>query len=360
MKKFLPQFFFIVLLVLITYAFFGLISDFMFSIFWAVIFALLFNRRYEIFEARLKRPNLSAALTVLYIFLLVIVPLTLITVVVINEAQDVVEKINNSNIVLEDEISDLQQQIPIDNKFLRRYGLNTADVEQKVTELLTNGSRILAGQAVTITQNIFSFFVSFVLMLYVLFFFLRDGKKLVEQLVYVIPLGDKQEWKLLRRFESVSRATVKGSLLVALVQGVMGGILFMAVGIEAAFLWGVIMVFAALLPVGSILVWGPWAAVMFYRGEFGRGLALVIVGALFIGLVDNILRPRLVGQDTKMPDYLVLLSTLGGLTWFGLSGFVIGPVIAAMFTTCWQMMGKEYGEPLRPVLTQPVKPDEEE
>lgn len=301
-----------------------------------------------------KKPNLSAALTVLYILLIVIVPLTIVTFAVVEESGNVYEKFQDNDISIEEQITDIQEAIPIDNSLLRKFGLNAEKIRTNVTTLVTTGTKALATQALTFTQNIFGFVMNFFVMLYILFFCLRDGKRLVQELIWVIPIGDKQEWQLLQRFESVARATVKGSLLVAMVQGVMGGILFAFVGIEAAFLWGVFMVLASLLPVGSALIWGPWAIVMFWQGEFGRGMALLIVGAGFIGLIDNILRPRLVGQDTKMPDYLVLISTLGGLTWFGLSGFVIGPIIAALFVTCWQMLGREYGKPRELVVTAPT------
>ncbi|MEL7162150.1 MAG: AI-2E family transporter [Bacteroidota bacterium] len=132
--------------------------------------------------------------------------------------------------------------------------------------------------------------------------------------------------------------------MVAIVQGSIGGVLFALVGIPAALLWGVAMTLLALLPVGgSAIVWLPAAVILFAQGFVGRAIAIVIVGTLIIGLVDNLLRPLLVGRDTEMPDYLVLISTLGGITYFGLSGFVIGPTIAALFITVWEMMGKDYG-----------------
>ncbi len=355
MKKSLPQFFFLLVVIIVTAAFFGLIGGFMMAIFWAIVFAILFYGRYEKFLNRFKnKPNLSAALTVLYILLIVIIPLTIVAFAVIDEAGNVYEQFQDNDLSIQEQITDIQEAIPIDNSLLRKFGLNAEKIRTNVTTLVTTGTKALAGQALTFTQNIFGFVVNFFLMLYILFFFLRDGKRLIQELIWVIPIGDKQELQLLQRFESVARATVKGSLLVAMAQGVMGGILFALVGIEAAFLWGVFMVLASLLPVGSALIWGPWAIVMFWQGEFGRGMALLIVGACFIGLIDNILRPRLVGQDTKMPDYLVLLSTLGGLTWFGLSGFVIGPIIAALFVTCWQMLGREYGKPRELVVTAPT------
>lgn len=352
MKKSLPQFFFLLIVIVVTAAFFGLIGGFLMAIFWAIVFTILFYNRFKIFNDYFKnKPNLSAALTVLYIFLIVIVPLTVIAFVVVDEAGNVYEKIQANDVSLQDQITDIQDAIPIDNNLLKKYGIGAEKIRGTVSNLITNGTKLLAAQALTFTQNIFGFFINFFLMLYILFFFLRDGRRLIQELIWVIPIGDKQEWQLLQRFESVARATVKGSLLVAMTQGVLGGILFASVGIEAAFLWGVFMVLASLLPIGSALIWGPWAIVMFWQGAFWKGMALLIVGAGFIGLIDNILRPRLVGQDTKMPDYLVLISTLGGLTWFGLTGFVIGPIIAALFVTCWQMLGREYGKPRELVVT---------
>jgi len=149
---------------------------------------------------------------------------------------------------------------------------------------------------------------------------------------------------LFERFAQVSKATLKGTVVVALVQGSIGGVLFALVGIPAALLWGVAMTLLALLPVGgSAIIWIPAAIILFVQGNVVEAFIVVAVGSLIIGLVDNLLRPLLVGRDTGMPDYLVLISTLGGITWFGLSGFVIGPTIAALFITVWEMMGKDYG-----------------
>jgi len=146
------------------------------------------------------------------------------------------------------------------------------------------------------------------------------------------------------RFAQVSKATLKGTLVVALVQGSIGGIVFACLGIPAALLWGVAMTLLALLPVGgSAIVWFPTVIILLAQGHTYKALILLVIGVLIIGLVDNLLRPLLVGRDTEMPDYLVLLSTLGGITYFGLSGFVIGPTIAALFITVWEMMGKDYG-----------------
>ncbi len=315
------------------------------GIFWAIILTILFHQTFDRLKIRLKgRENLAAALTLMLIILIVIIPLLLIGSSLVSESIFYYEKVNSGEIDLKGTIEDIRTSIPVNMEALKDYGLNLDKVKETLNDVITNGSKMAAGQALTITQNIFGFFLQFVVMLYCLFFFLRDGKQLIEGIIWVLPIGDEKERALIRRFESVARATVKGSLLVAILQGVIGGLLFWAVGIPAAMLWGVVMIFLSLLPIGSTIVWLPAAVILFFQGEVGRAIAILVVGSLVIGLADNILRPRLVGQDTKMPDYLILISTLGGITWFGLSGFVIGPIIAALFVTVWQMMGKEFGE----------------
>lgn len=352
MKNDFPKVFFLFVVLLVTAAFLGLVKDYLLAMFWAIIFAILFHNRYELFLKKYKgKKNVAAGLTLLFILLLVIIPLGLVVIAVVNEAIDVYQKINASNFSLTDEIQSLQNKIPFTSEILQDYGLEKSKIAEGLANVLTSGTRFMAANALAVTQNIFGFLLSFTVMLYTLFFFLRDGKSLVQKLVWVLPIGDEQEWTLLMRFESVARATVKGSLLVAMVQGAIGGILFAFLGIPAAFLWGVLMVLASLLPVGGALVWAPWALALFLQGETTKAIILLVVGALFIGLIDNFLRPRLVGQDTKMPDYLILLSTLGGLSWFGLSGFVLGPIIAALFITSWEILGKEYGRPYEEVVS---------
>jgi predicted PurR-regulated permease PerM len=182
-------------------------------------------------------------------------------------------------------------------------------------------------------------------MLYLLFFFLRDGHAVVERLVRILPLGDARERHLFNRFAEVVRATVKGTFVIAAVQGTIGGIAFALLGVRGALLWGVVMALSSLLPVvGPALVWAPAAVLLMTTDRLIEGIVLVVVGVVLVGLADNLLRPILVGRDTRMPDYLVLLATLGGLALFGISGLVIGPLIAALFITLWEMFEQTYGD----------------
>jgi predicted PurR-regulated permease PerM len=179
-------------------------------------------------------------------------------------------------------------------------------------------------------------------MLYLLFFLLRDGAALSRRMRDAIPLKTGYLRNLSGKFTTVIRATVKGNIVMAAIQGVLGGLAFWFLGIHAPVLWAVLMAFLSLLPaVGAGLVWGPVALYLLAMGETWQGIGLVVYGVLVIGMVDNVLRPLMVGKDTKLPDYLVLISTLGGMALFGLNGFVIGPLIAAMFLAVWDIFAHE-------------------
>jgi predicted PurR-regulated permease PerM len=166
---------------------------------------------------------------------------------------------------------------------------------------------------------------------------------LIDLLVKALPLGDERERKLFTKFAEVTRATVKGNIVVAIVQGTLGGIIFALLGIPGALLWGVVMAFLSLIPaVGASLVWLPVSIYLYATGSWIAATILVGYGAIVIGLADNVLRPILVGRDTKLPDYLVLFSTLGGMSLFGITGFVLGPLIAALFLVFWNIFMTEF------------------
>ena len=343
---------FILLTALVTVAFIAIVGEYMMAVFWATALAILFNRMYDRILTRTKgKENLAAALTLLFIFFLVIGPLTLIGFAVVNEIANYYNELGGlEEIDIQAQLDSARDLIPWENEWLQRAGITEDKVRQQLTGAVSNVTRIVGERTLGFTQNLLGFFVQFFLMLYVLFFFLRDGKHLVKLLIWVLPLGDRIERRLFERYESVVRATVKGSLVVALIQGTLGGLLFWAVGIPGAVVWGVLMVIASLLPLGNGIIWGPAGVILLLTGSVAKGIVVLAVGMAFIGLIDNLLRPRLVGQDTKMPDYLILLATLGGIAWFGISGFVIGPMIAAFFLTSWEMMGQQFGEGRRPEM----------
>ena len=176
---------------------------------------------------------------------------------------------------------------------------------------------------------------------------MRDGRQLRVLLIRALPFGDHREDLLFAKFAEVLRATVKGSLLVAMAQGALGGLIFWILDIKAPVLWGVVMTLLSLIPVvGAGVVWAPVAGYLLLTGDYVSGVVLLAYGVFVIGLADNILRPVLVGRDTKLPDFMVLLSTLGGFSLFGMDGFVTGPMLAVLFVTVWKIFMDEFKPPL--------------
>lgn len=330
---------FLLLIVAVSLAFAWILWPFFGAVLWAVVLAILFTPLYRRFSSsRRRRPNLAALATVAVIIVMVILPLTLITAALVREATGVYVRIQSGELDFGRFFEQIHGALPSwAARLMERFGLtNLAAVQEKISAGLVQGSQFLAGQALKIGQSTFDFTVSLILMLYLLFFLLRDGDELNRRIKEAIPLRAEQQRALFDKFAVVIRATVKGNIVVALVQGALGGLIFWILGVRAALLWAVLMAVLSLLPaVGTAIVWVPVAIYFLVTGALWKGLVLIAFGILVIGLVDNVLRPVLVGKDTKMPDYVVLISTLGGLAIFGFNGFVIGPVIAAMFMASW-------------------------
>ena len=221
--------------------------------------------------------------------------------------------------------------------WLDRFGLgNIAGLSEKVSKGALEGSQFFATQVFSFGQSTFELVVSFFIMLYLLYFFIRDGQQMVRTIRNAVPLAEQQKRLLQLKLRRVVRASVKGNLAVAITQGALGGVIFWVLGIHSALFWAVLMMFLSLLPaVGAGIVWAPVAVYFVVTGSVWQGVVLALYGVFVIGMVDNVLRPILVGKDTKMPDFLILISTLGGMAIFGLNGFVIGPLIAALFLSSW-------------------------
>lgn len=333
------------MLLLVTAAFVGMLKPFLLTLFWATLLAVIFHRTFRIINWRLRgKANLAAAITTILILLIVVLPVFLLLIALVDQSMIVYKLIESGAWDPTDLVDYIEKELPNIEGMLSRAGLTPERMRADLSNFALSFTRSLADYAVQYTQNAIAFTAQFFIMLYVLFFFLRDGISIVRSVVGALPFGNRWEYVVINRFTSVARATLKGTLIVAAVQGAIGGIMFALLGIQGALFWGVVMMLLSLLPVGgSALVWAPAAVILFFQGYIGSGIALTIVGAMGIGLVDNLLRPLLVGRDTQMPDYLVLLATLGGIGWFGLSGFVLGPVLAAVFLTCWEVAGRDFG-----------------
>jgi predicted PurR-regulated permease PerM len=332
---------FLLLLVAITLAFAWVLQPFYGAILWAIVVAVLFAPVYRRLLARMgDRRSLAAAVTLLIVIAIVILPLTMVATSLIQEATGLVTKIQSGEYNFGNYLQQILDALPAWAKgLIERFNLTDfSGLREQLKAGLMKGGQVLAPQALTIGMNTFEFVIQSGIMLYLLFFLLRDGRALAERIKEAIPLHTHQKAALFARFADVVRATVKGGIVVAIVQGALGGVAFWFLGIHAALLWAVLMAFLSLVPaVGAALVWLPVAIYFLATGAVWQGIGLILYGVLVIGLVDNVLRPMLVGKETKLPDYVVLISTLGGIEVFGLNGFVIGPLIAAMFMVSWEI-----------------------
>ncbi|MDX3907318.1 MAG: AI-2E family transporter [Pigmentiphaga sp.] len=340
---------FLFLMILVTVAFGWLLWPFFGAVFWGAILAIIFfpMQRWLLTVFR-GRANLAALTTLLTCVLIVIIPVSLIAGAIIREAAGVYDQIRSGNIDFGLYFERIVAAMPeTAQNLLARFGLvDISSFQTKLAEVATRGSQFFATQALSIGQNTFQFVISLGVMLYLLFFLLRDGSRLSGRIRQALPLAEEHKRHLFRKFIEVVRATVKGNIVVAITQGVLGGIIFSILGIHGALLWSVVMAFLSLLPaVGAGLIWGPVAIYFIVTGAVLQGIILTLYGILVIGLVDNVLRPILVGKDTRMPDYVVLISTLGGMALFGINGFVIGPLVAALFIAVWDLFSSIDGPP---------------
>jgi predicted PurR-regulated permease PerM len=339
------QNFFHILLIVVTLALAWVLLPFFGAIFWGAILAILFQPMQRYLAARFgKRRNLAALTTLAAAILIVIIPLAVVAVTLVQEIALVYAHIKSGELNFGQYFQHALHALPVSvQQILGRYGLDDIrGIQHKLMEGAAQISQFAAAQALSIGQNTFQFVVSFGVMLYLVFFLLRDGGEIGRRIRRAIPLDPEPKQHLIAKFTTVVRATVKGNIAVAAVQGFLGGMIFWILGIGGSLLWGVLMAFLSLLPaVGAAIVWAPAALYFFMTGQIVKGLILVVFCVVVIGLVDNVLRPILVGKDTKMPDWVVLISTLGGMALFGINGFVIGPLVAALFMASWDLFSQD-------------------
>ena len=332
---------FLLLLTAVTVAFLAILWPFYGAVFWAVVLAILFMPLHRKLVARLPgKPNLAALGTLGLCLLLVILPLMLLSLSLIQETAQLYERARSGQLNFGLYAQQILATLPEwAHRLLAHLHISSlAELQEKFSNAALQASQWLASKVLSIGQNTLGFIVSACIMLYLLFFLLRDGVALGQRIRNAIPLNEAHKRNLSSKFATVVRATVKGNIVVAAAQGALGGLIFWVLDIQAPIFWGVLMAFLSPLPaVGASLIWMPVALYFLATGSLWQGAALMGFGMFVIGLVDNLLRPLLVGKDTKLPDYMVLISTLGGMSLFGLTGFVIGPVIAALFVAVWDL-----------------------
>jgi predicted PurR-regulated permease PerM len=348
--------FLLLLLVGITAAFVAMVWPFLLTILLAAVLTGIAYPAYRRVLGTIKHPPTAAIVTLLLLLAMVFAPLLSVLGAAANQALGISETIGPR----------LQEFINTPGEFDRR--LSSLPGYQYIApyrdEILTRAGALIGSlgaflfDALSATTRATVLFVfHFFVLLYTMYFFLTGGPRLLERSVAYLPLNDAEKEQMLDKFVSVTRATLKSTLVIGGLQGLLGGFAFWVIGIEGAIFWGVVMTVLSIIPgVGGALVWVPAAIVLVAEGEIARGLGLALFSSLFIGSVDNVLRPMLIGRDTRMHELLIFFSTLGGLMLFGATGFIVGPILAALFLTVWEMFGSAFR--LARPLVVPASDDE--
>ncbi len=334
---------FLLFLIVVSIGFLMILKPFFGTIFWACAITVIFFPLHTRLLRKLNgRANTSALLTLMTCILVVVLPVIFLISSVVSEGADLYGELESGKVNPAQYIDQVRTAFPAVQQTFDRFGFDFAKLKEGALSASMSVGKWLAQNALSIGQDTFTLLLNICLMLYLIFFLLRDGEYLIALLIRALPMGDARERMLLAKFSEVTRATIKGNVVIAIIQGSLGGLIFWALGIPGALLWGVVMAMVSLIPaVGPAIVWAPVAIYLFANGDDVKALILAAFGMGVIGLVDNILRPILVGRDTKLPDYVVLLSTLGGLALFGINGFVIGPLVAAFFIAFWGIFMRE-------------------
>ncbi|MAI78733.1 MAG: AI-2E family transporter [Deltaproteobacteria bacterium] len=334
--------FLILLVAAISAAFIAMIWDFVTPLLLAAIFTGLCRPVHQKLTQWLGgRVALASAVTLLLILFLLIAPMIVFLGVVAGQAVEVTDTIRPwiQERMAANPAGELENPIRLPD-FLEPY---ESQIYSKAGQITSSVGQFLFQTLAALTRGTVSFLFALFIMLYSMFFFLRDGHGILTKILYYIPLRSEDELRMVNKFVTVTKATLKGSLVIGIVQGALAGAAFGVIGIQGAAFWGTVMAVLSIIPgIGTALVWVPAAIWLFANGQTVEAAGLTIWCTAVVGTVDNILRPRLVGRDTQMSDLLIMLSTLGGLLLFGATGLVVGPIMAALFVTVWEIYGQAF------------------
>lgn len=321
-----------------------MMEPFLFAIMWAIVLKIVFNPVHNWLLARIRRPALTAIVSVLVVTAVGVLPLALIGTALAFQltslggtAQDLVKSLlqdPGKNVIVQKGLEIVRRYVDLDKMLAAE---NIQSVLSSISQPILQGTLRFLGGALGVIANTF-------LVLFILFYLFRDGDRFRDQLLEVLPLERKRAEELLARTRSVISASVNGVLVIAALQGALGGLMFWILGLPSPVVWGVVMALLAMLPMGGTgIIWFPAALILIFTGHWIKGVILLAFGALIIGTVDNLLRPRLVGGKTGMHDLTVFFSVLGGMKVFGMVGFLLGPVMLAITFSLLSLYRQEPG-----------------
>ena len=338
--------YFLGILALVTFVFFAMLKPFLIAILLAALLAGLFNPLYHLIRRKIwDKPAFASIVCVILVLLLIVLPMIFILGLITVQAVQFANSVDVKITLLREKAPDLLAWVEA-QPWLAKIDLGAIEWQSKVAEGAKVVSTFLLKTIGKTSQSALQTVAMSFIMLYTMFFFLIDGPALLNRIKYLSPIKDEYEDQIIARFTSIARATMKGTVVIGLVQGVLGGATFAIFGVASPVFWGTMMVILSVLPgIGATLIWAPAAIIAFITGHTGSGIG-ILVGGLIIGATDNLLRPILVGRDTKMHELMILFSTLGGIALFGIVGFILGPILAAVFITVTEIYALEYQDEL--------------
>ena len=340
-------YFFVILLAAISAGFLYLISPFFMAVLIAAIFSSLFHPIYlRLMKLLGNRKTVASLLTCIIFLVLLVIPVLSILGMVANQAIQLFGYVTRNTDQIQETLTKILSYIrtlPLSE----RIDFTALSLEEKISGLVQSTASVIANGIAGMSMSAFQMVFTLFLVIFSMYYFLIDGENLLERLKYLSPIENRYEEMLLSRFSAITRATLKGTFILGVLQGLAGFITLYAFGVTNALFWGVVMIFLSLIPsIGTGLVWAPAGIIKLALGSPVQGIGILVVGVAVIGNIDNLLRPRLLGKGTAMHPLLILFSTLGGIVVFGMMGIIIGPLIAALFVTIWNIYGEEFKDEL--------------
>lgn len=337
----------LVLVLFTSVIFFIMIRNFLLTLLLAAIFSAMAQPLYRrLLRWCRGRKTLASFVTLAFIFLIVVLPFLGLLGIVAGQAIEIsnsvkpwIDQISAKPSVINEWLSSLP--------FYESLASYQSVILQKGGEIVGSLSsflfRGLSAATLSTMNSIFLFFV----LIYTMFFFIKDGNIILNHILSYLPLQECVERRMLDRFTSIARATIKGSLVIGIIQGSLAGAAFWIVGIGSAVFWGTIMTVLSVIPaVGVTVIWFPAVIILAATGQYLQAVGLFAFCSLLVGTIDNLLRPWLVGKDTELHELMIFLGTLGGISLFGIIGFIIGPIVAGLFVTAWDICAENFQDEL--------------
>ena len=328
----------LVILALLGYLSYQIISPFLVPIAWAVVFSIVFYPVYAFISKHIKVKSIASSITVILIFVVIIAPVSCLSIILIGELQKVGDYTNSGGLDFFRELYDKIITSPQYEKISSLIGEHNMPTADMIMDNMNKIGKILVENLSIRITNIISAAINFLLMIFTLFFLFRDGPGFLNKVRDYMPFSDEQKSRLTKQVKDMVASTVYGGVTVAMIQGFLGGLAFYIIGFTSPVLWGIVMSIVSFIPLlGTLGVWGPAAIYLLMRGEYLTGIGLILYGTFVIGLVDNFLRPMLIGSRTKMPTIIIFFSVLGGIEAFGIIGLIMGPLIMAVFISVFEI-----------------------